>query len=54
MIIESEVGGQSDERTVCQMFFLALRRDLPQNSKVTCREEARQGTEVIVEAVLYS
>jgi hypothetical protein len=29
------------------MFFLALDRDLLGNSKVTCHEERRKGTEVI-------
>ena len=47
MIVEPEVGGQSDKRTVRQCSSLSEAELCPENSKVTCHRERRQDTEVI-------
>jgi hypothetical protein len=47
MIVEPEIGGQSDKRTVRQCSSLPEAELCLANSKVTCRRERRQDTEVI-------
>src|SRR5579863_6045056 len=46
MVIEPEIGGQSNDRPVRQAHLFAV-WNLSRNSKVTCGGKHRQGTEVI-------